>query len=126
VEDGPTLTHGEMAFGAGFIAANQFQAAEIIDPRPFAVGSIKKVYQTYPHMGPILPAMGYSAEQIKDLETTINNAECDLVLFATPIQLSRVLTINKPILRVRYEYRDYGSPTLEECLTKRLKTLNRK
>ena len=123
VEDGPTLTHGEMSFGAGFIAANQFQATEIVDPRPFAAGSIKKVYQTYPHMGPILPAMGYSTEQIKDLETTINSTECDLVLFATPIQLSRVLMINKPILRVRYEYRDYGTPTLEECLTKRLTTL---
>jgi len=123
VEDGPTLTHGEMSFGAGFIAANQFQAAEIVDPRPFAAGTIKRVYQSYPHMGPILPAMGYSPEQIKDLESTINSADCDLVLFATPIQLSRILSINKPMLRVRYEYRDYGTPLLEECLTRRLKAL---
>ncbi|MBA4393589.1 MAG: GTPase [Desulfobacca sp.] len=123
VEDGPTLTHGEMSFGAGFIAANQFQAAEIVDPRPFAAGTIKRVYQSYPHMGPILPAMGYSPEQIKDLESTINSADCDLVLFATPIQLSRILSINKPMLRVRYEYKDFGTPLLEECLTRRLKAL---
>lgn len=123
VEDGPTLTHGEMAFGAGYIAATQFKAAEMVDPRPYAVGTIQIVYQSYPHMGPILPAMGYSADQLKDLEATINNAPCDLVLFATPIQLSRILSINKPLLRVRYEYRDFGSPTLEECLNKRLQAL---
>lgn len=123
VEDGPTLTHGGMAYGAGFIAAKQFQAAEMVDPRPYAVGSIREVYQSYPHIGPILPAMGYNPDQIKDLEATINNVPCDQVLFATPIQLSRILTINKPMLRVRYEYKDYGSPTLEECLKKRLQTL---
>jgi predicted GTPase len=121
VEDGPTLTHGGMAYGAGFIAAGQFQAAETVDPRPYAVGTIKEVYQSYPQIGPILPAMGYNPDQIKDLEATINNVPGDLVLFATPIQLSRILAINKPMLRVRYEYRDYGSPTLEECLKKRLK-----
>ncbi|MBI4766936.1 MAG: GTPase [Deltaproteobacteria bacterium] len=125
VEDGPTLTHGGMAYGAGFIAANQFQAAEMMDPRPYAVGTIREVFQSYPHIGPILPAMGYSADQIKDLEATINKVPSDLVLFATPIQLSRILTINKPMLRVRYEYKDYGSPTLEDCLKKRLQILAR-
>jgi predicted GTPase len=123
VEDGPTLTHGGMAFGAGYIAATQFQAAEVMDPRPYAVGTIKKAYQSYPHMGLILPALGYNQDQINDLEATINNVPCDLVLFATPIQLSRILSINKPLLRVRYEYKDYGSPTLEECLKKRLQSL---
>ena len=123
VEDGPTLTHGGMAFGAGYIAATQFQAAEVVDPRPYAVGTIEKAYQSYPQMGPVLPALGYNHDQINDLEATINNVPCDLVLFATPIQLSRILSINKPLLRVRYEYKDYGSPTLEECLKKRLQAL---
>jgi predicted GTPase len=120
VEDGPTLTHGGMSHGAGFIAANQHGAAKIVDPRPFAVGTIKRVYELYPHIGPLLPAMGYSVEQIRELEATINRAECDLVLFATPIQLTRVLSINKPALRVRYEYHDRGEPTLEEALLARL------
>ena len=120
VEDGPTLTHGGMSHGAGFIAANQHGAAKIVDPRPFAVGTIKRVYELYPHIGPLLPAMGYSVEQVRELEATINRAECDLVLFATPVQLTRVLSINKPSLRVRYEYRDRGRPTLEEGLLARL------
>jgi predicted GTPase len=116
VEDGPTLTHGEMPFGAGSIAARVFGASEIVDPRPFATGSIRDTYRAYPHIGPLLPAMGYSAEQIADLEQTINASECDLVLFATPIQLTRIVSINKPAIRVRYEYEDSGSPTLEEVL----------
>jgi predicted GTPase len=116
VEDGPTLTHGEMPFGAGSIAARIFGASEIVDPRPFATGSIRDTYRAYPHIGPLLPAMGYSAEQIADLEQTINASECDLVLFATPIQLTRIVSINKPAIRVRYEYEDSGSPTLEEVL----------
>ena len=120
VEDGPTLTHGGMSVGAGYIAATQFGAREVIDPRPYAAGTIKEVYRKYPHIGPLLPAMGYSAEQILDLEETINRTECDLVLFATPIQLTRVLNINKPTLRVRYGYRDHGEPRLEECLLSRL------
>ena len=123
VEDGPTLTHGEMAFGAGVIAAETYQAAEIIDPRPFAAGSIAAVYDRYPHIGHVLPAMGYSDEQIADLERTIDRADCDLVLFATPIHLPRLLSIGKPSLRVRYEYRDRGEPTLEsilmDCLEKK-------
>ena len=116
VEDGPTLTHGEMPFGAGSIAARVFGASEIVDPRPFATGSIRDTYRAYPHIGPLLPAMGYSAEQIADLEQTINASDCDLVLFATPIQLTRIVSINKPAIRVRYEYEDSGSPTLEEVL----------
>lgn len=116
VEDGPTLTHGEMSFGAGVIAARHYQAGRIIDPRPFARGSIKETYQRYPHIGPVLPAMGYSRAQIHELEQTIADADCDLVLFATPIHLTRILSIGKPTLRVRYEYRDHGSPTLAEVL----------
>jgi predicted GTPase len=120
VEDGPTLTHGEMPFGAGLIAAGQHRAAEIIDPRPYAVGSIIATYARYPHMGKVLPAMGYGTAQIRDLEQTIANADCDLVLFATPIHLPRILNIEKPTLRVRYEYHDHGSPTLETVLLEKL------
>jgi predicted GTPase len=120
VEDGPTLTHGGMPFGAGTIAAQKFQAAAVVDPRPFARGSLRRVYETYPHIGAVLPAMGYSPEQVADLEQTIAAAEADLVVFATPIQLPRVLSIDKPTLRVRYEYRDHGEPTLTEVLERRL------
>ena len=116
VEDGPTLTHGEMAFGAGMIAARTYQAGEIVDPRPYACGSIRKALATYAHIENVLPAMGYSREQISDLERTIAAAPCDLVLFATPIHLTRILSIGKPTLRVRYEYKDHGDPTLEEML----------
>jgi predicted GTPase len=121
VEDGPTLTHGEMPYGAGVIAAKEFHAAEIVDPRPYAEGTIHETYLRYPHTGAVLPAMGYSADQIRDLETTINRADCDLVLFATPIHLTRIVSIEKPAIRVRYEYQDHGSPALEEILIERLK-----
>jgi predicted GTPase len=121
IEDGPTLTHGEMPFGAGVVAAETFKAAEIVDPRPFAQGSLKETYAVYPHIGNVIPAMGYTPEQISDLEKTIDKAECDLVLFATPIHLPLVLKIKKPTLRVRYEYQDHGSPTLEELISARLK-----
>ena len=121
VEDGPTLTHGGMTFGAGFIAAQTFKALEIVDPRPYAAGSISDTYRAYPHIGPVLPAMGYSAEQIRDLEETINASDCDLVLFATPIQLTRIVSINKPAIRVRYEYEDKGSPALQDVLLNELK-----
>lgn len=123
VEDGPTLTHGEMPFGAGSIAARAFGAREIVDPRPFAAGSIRSTYSAYPHIGFVLPAMGYSALQIGDLQETINASDCDLVLFATPIQLTRIMNINKPAMRVRYEYEDYGSPTLQDVLMDELKAL---
>ena len=125
VEDGPTLTHGDMAFGAGIIAAEMHKAARIIDPRPYAVGTIKETFNLYPHIDSVLPAMGYNKDQIHDLERTIENAECDLVLFATPIHLPRVLSIKKPTLRVRYEYRDFGSPTLEEVLSTRIFNKNK-
>jgi predicted GTPase len=117
IEDGPTLTHGEMPFGAGVVAAETFKAAEIVDPRPFAQGSLKKTYTVYPHIGNVIPAMGYTPDQISDLEETIDNTDCDLVLFATPIHLPLVLNIQKPTLRVRYEYQDHGNPTLEELVS---------
>jgi len=116
IEDGPTLTHGEMAYGAGYVAARRFGAAEIVDPRPFAVGTITETYQKYPGTGQILPAMGYGEQQMKDLETTINNADVDLVISATPIDLTRIIKINKPMQRVRYELQEIGQPTLEEIL----------
>ncbi|MDH7485966.1 MAG: cyclic 2,3-diphosphoglycerate synthase [Anaerolineae bacterium] len=116
IEDGPTLTHGEMAYGAGFVAAQRFGAAEIVDPRPYAVNSILETYERYPNTGAVLPAMGYGAEQIAELEQTINNTPCDLVIVATPIDLSRVVRINRPFQRVRYELQVIGQPTLEEVL----------
>jgi predicted GTPase len=119
VEDGPTLTHGGMSYGAGAVAARRFGAAEIVDPRPYAVGSIKETYAKYPSTGPILPAMGYSPEQIKDLEETINATPCELVVVATPIDLRRVAKINKPCDRVRYELQEIGLPTLADLLQER-------
>ena len=124
VEDGPTLTHGGMAYGAGYIAASQYGAAEIVNPKEYAVGTIDQVYRTYPHIGPVLPAMGYSAHQIRDLVSTINRVECDLVVFATPIHLTRIIDINKPALRVRYEYRDHEPSNLEECLLQALRGID--
>jgi predicted GTPase len=123
IEDGPTLTHGGMAFGAGAVAAETFGAAEIVDARPAAAGSIRNVYERYPHIEKILPAVGYGEAQIRDLEQTVNNTACDVVLFATPIDLARVLQIAKPMVRARYEYRDAGSPTLREVIKKRLPRL---
>lgn len=122
VEDGPTLTHGEMSYGAGIIAARTYGASEIVDPRPYAAGTIREIYRRYPHVDLVLPAMGYSKDQIQDLERTINSVDCDLVLFATPIQLTRILSLNKVAIRVRYEYQDHGRPRLEEVLLDRLKT----
>jgi predicted GTPase len=116
VEDGPTLTHGEMAYGAGWVAARRFGAKEIVDPRPYAVGSITATYKKYPTTGNVLPAMGYGDEQVKELETTINNADVDLVIIGTPIDLSRILKINKPSQRVRYELQEIGKPDLEDLL----------
>jgi predicted GTPase len=116
VEDGPTLTHGEMSYGAGWVAARRFGAAEIVDPRPYAVGSIKATYEKYPTTGDVLPAMGYGDEQTHELEKTINAADVDLVLIGTPIDLSRVIKINKPTQRVRYELQEIGQPTLKDIL----------
>lgn len=116
IEDGPTLTHGGMAFGAGVIAATKYAASKIIDPRPFAVGSIKSTFQKYKHLDKVLPAMGYGKEQIAELAQTINNADCDLIVSATPIDLSLLIDTNKKILHVRYELEEIGSPNLEEVL----------
>ncbi|MCJ7582684.1 MAG: GTPase, partial [Candidatus Aminicenantes bacterium] len=116
VEDGPTLTHGGMAYGAGIVAAKQYGAAHIVDPRPFAVGSIKKTFEKYSHLDSVLPAMGYGKEQIAELTETINRAECDLIIGATPIDLGRLIQTNKRILRVTYDLEEIGSPNLEAVL----------
>ena len=116
VEDGPTLTHGEMAYGAGWVAARRFGADEIVDPRPYALGSIKETFAKYPTTGNVLPAMGYGMQQTQELEDTINQADVDMVIIGTPIDLSRVININKPTQRVRYELQEIGQPTLEELL----------
>ena len=119
VEDGPTLTHGEMAYGAGWVAARRFGAGEIVDPHPFAVGSIHDTYVKYPSTGAILPAMGYGDQMVKDLEETINKMDVDLVISATPIDLTRIITINKPVQRVRYELEEIGKPDLVDILQKK-------
>jgi predicted GTPase len=116
VEDGPTLTHGEMSYGAGVVAASRFGAAEIIDPRPYAVGSIRETFDKYPSTGALLPAMGYGEKQMKDLESTIANTPADLVLIATPIDLRRVIDVKQPSQRVLYELQVIGEPTLEAIL----------
>jgi len=116
VEDGPTLTHGEMKYGAGVLAARRFGAAEILDPRPWAVGSIARTFESYPGIGALLPAMGYGEEQVKDLGETIARTPADLVLIATPIDLRRVVRFDKPALRVGYELQEIGKPDLEDAL----------
>ena len=116
VEDGPTLTHGEMEYGAGTIAARNFGASEIIDPRPYTVKTISDTFKKYPKIGILLPAMGYSDEQIKDLETTINNTDCDSVIIGTPIDLGRILKINKPSTRVTYELQEKSAVTIKSIL----------
>src|SRR5690606_11016280 len=116
VEDGPTLTHGEMQYGAGVVAAEKFGAAELVDPRPFTVKSITKSYEKYPEIGMLLPAMGYGYKQVKDLETTINNTKCDLVIIATPIDLTRILKIKQPTARVHYSLQEIGQPDLVTVL----------
>ena len=118
IEDGPTLTHGGMAYGAGVVAAHRFGAAELVDPRPYAVGSIAETFEAYPHIEELLPAMGYSDEQVAELEQTINAVDCDLVLAATPIDLRRLIDVRHPVDRVRYELQVIGRPTLKEILEK--------
>jgi len=120
IEDGPTLTHGEMKYGAGIVAARRFGAAQIIDPRPYTVGTITETFEKYPGIGTLLPAMGYGDEQIKDLEDTIRRVPCDLVISATPIDLTRVAKIYHPVQRVRYELQVIGQPTLVDVLKARL------
>jgi predicted GTPase len=121
VEDGPTVTHGDMPFGAGVIAARRFGADALVDPRPYLVGSLQETFRTYPHIGTLLPAMGYGERQVHDLEATINRTPCDLVVSATPVDLTRLMTIEKPVVHIRYEYQDHDALTLKKALQKRLK-----
>lgn len=117
IEDGPTLTHGEMKIGAGVVAARKFGALELVDPRPFAVGKLAETFEIYPGIGVLLPAMGYGEEQLADLETTINNTDCDSVIIGTPIDLNRIINITKPSTRVFYDLQEIGNPNLEEVLS---------
>ncbi len=121
VEDGPTLTHGEMQYGAAVVAAQKFGAAELVDPRPYTVGTITQTFEKYPEIGTLLPAMGYSPQQIKDLEETINHTEADLVIVGTPIDLRKLVKLNKPAVRVIYELQEIGSPDLTDALKDFLK-----
>jgi predicted GTPase len=116
VEDGPTLTHGEMEYGAGVIAARRYGAEEIVDPRPFLAGTLKETFEKYPDIGCLIPAMGYGAQQVADLSETINNADCDLVIIATPVDLARIMDIRHPHIRIRYELQEIGRPNLEDLL----------
>jgi predicted GTPase len=116
VEDGPTLTHGEMKLGAGVVAARKFGAAELVDPRPFTVGKLSETFRLYPNIGTLLPAMGYGDQQLKDLETTINNTDCDSVIIATPIDLNRIIKIKKPNTRVYYDLQEIGDPNLSDVI----------
>ena len=119
VEDGPTLTHGEMTYGAAVLAAKQHGAAELIDPRPFAVGSIAETFERYPHVGALLPAMGYGKQQMKDLRETIHRSDADLVLIGTPIDLRRLIDFSQPALRVTYKLQEIGEPTLKDVLAEK-------
>lgn len=121
VEDGPTLTHGEMTYGAGVVAAEKYGAAELVDPRPFTVGTITSTFEKYPDIGVLLPAMGYGDAQVKDLEKTINKTDCDLVIIGTPIDLRKIIKINKPALRVTYDLQEIGKPDLNDVLKDFLK-----
>ncbi|MEE4261717.1 MAG: cyclic 2,3-diphosphoglycerate synthase [Desulfobacteraceae bacterium] len=116
VEDGPTLTHGEMKIGAGVVAARKFGAAELVDPRPYTVGLLSETFRIYPNIGTLLPAMGYGAKQLKDMETTINKTKCDAVVIATPIDLNRIIKINKPNTRVYYNLQEIGRPNFDMVL----------
>jgi len=116
VEDGPTLTHGEMKIGAGVVAAKRFGAAELVDPRPYAVGKLTETFRTYPEIGKLLPAMGYGEQQMKDLAATIAKTDCDSVVIATPIDLQRVIKIDKPCTRVEYSLQEIGSPNMEDVM----------
>jgi len=123
IEDGPTLTHGEMKIGAGVVAAQRFGAAELVDPRPYAVGKLKNTFQTYPEIGTVLPAMGYGDEQMKDLAATIDACDCDSVIIATPIDLKRVIEIKKPCVKVEYQLQEIGQPNLEMVIDDFLKKI---
>ena len=124
IEDGPTLTHGEMKIGAAVVAAQKYGAAEIVDPRPFTVGKLSETFEIYPNIGKLLPAMGYGKEQIEDLEQTIRNTDCDSVIIGTPIDLNRIIKIDKPNTRVYYDLEEIGSPKLEDILNEFIQTQN--
>jgi predicted GTPase len=124
VEDGPTLTHGDMKIGAGVVAAQKFGAAEIVDPRPYVVGRLAETFEIYPDIGEVLPAMGYGDEQLKDLETTINTTDCDSVIIGTPIDLSRIIDIKKPNTRVYYNLQEIGRPDFTGILEDFMKKHN--
>ncbi|MBE0667221.1 MAG: GTPase [Bacteroidales bacterium] len=126
VEDGPTLTHGEMKIGAGVVAAKKFGASELVDPRPYTVGKMSETFVKYPNIGTLLPAMGYGEQQLRDLETTINNTDCDSVIIGTPIDLNRIIKINKPNTRVYYDLQEIGNPNLEEVIDDFIKKHNLK
>jgi len=125
VEDGPTLTHGGLSTGAASIAAQQ-AGAYTVNPRQYAVGSIKEIYEKYPHLGAVLPAMGYSTQQMQELEETINATPCDAVLIGTPADLGRFLKINKPAIRIHYEFKDLSRPNLEDIIKEFLRTGGKK
>ncbi len=124
IEDGPTLTHGEMKIGAGVVAAQKFGAASLVDPRPYTVGKLSETFEIYPGIGTLLPAMGYGEQQLKDLETTINNTDCDSVVIGTPIDLNRIINIKKPNTRVYYDLQEIGKPDLAEVIDDFIKKHN--
>ncbi len=126
IEDGPTLTHGEMGYGAGVVASKNLGAAELIDPRPYAKGSIREVFRKFPHIGPLLPAMGYSQFQMQELKETIEDTPCDLVVIGTPIDLRKMIDLKKPTVRVKYELQEIGKPNLEDVMEKIFAMLNDK
>ncbi|MEM4704605.1 MAG: cyclic 2,3-diphosphoglycerate synthase [Candidatus Bathyarchaeia archaeon] len=125
IEDGPTLTHGDMAYGAGMIMAQNSGASEIVDPRPYAVGTIKEAYKKYPHLGALLPALGYGEKQIAELKQTIERTPCDVVVIGTPIDLRRIISLNKPTVRVRYELKVLGPVSLEQIIDDFLKRVGK-
>jgi predicted GTPase len=122
VEDGPTVTHGEMKIGAAVVAARKFGAAGFVDPRPYLVGRLRDTFRTYPGIGTVLPAMGYGARQLRDLETTINRTACDAVVIGTPIDLNRVIKIKKPNTRVFYHLQEIGKPDLADVIGEFIRT----
>lgn len=126
VEDGPTLTHGEMKIGAGIVAARKYGAAQLVDPRPFVVGKLAETFRIYPNIGTLLPAMGYGEQQVKDLEATINKTDCDAVIIGTPIDLNRIVKINKPTTRVYYDLEEIGHPKMDEVIADFIKKHNLK
>jgi predicted GTPase len=124
IEDGPTLTHGEMKIGAGTVAAQRYGAAALVDPRPYTVGRITETFELFPDIGTLLPATGYGEEQLKDLETTINKTDCDAVVIATPIDLNRIINIKKPNTRVYYDLQEIGTPNLSDILSEFVRAHN--